>query len=248
MARSKTILLYLILACIIACDDDRHLPAEPSITFNKIQFVESDGTGKPDLLILSIDFQDGDGDLGLLATDIGPPYHPANYFYDDNGKVLTIRSRSNPKYAFLPPYEYPFICTHYTDPKQTTYLPASVVDNTFNIVETIKRSGVEYHGVQDMVYFEVNPDHFNITVDFLVWDGTGFTEFDFRKEFCNQSFDGRFPPLQDDDRALEGTLSYTMTSFGFKTIFRLKRLKLRIAIKDRALHESRVIETPEFSL
>jgi hypothetical protein len=99
-----------------------------------------------------------------------------------------------------------------------------------------------------MIYFETNPNHYNITVDFLVWDGTTFKEFDFRKEFCNQTFDGRFPPLQDNESRIEGTLLYSMSSRGFETIFSIKRLKLRVAIKDRALHESAVIETPEFTL
>lgn len=248
MTRIKTILFFLLLVFVVGCDHERTLPIVPSISFRDIEFVRSNNASEPDLLILKIDFQDGDGDLGLTATDIDPPYQPVNYAYDDNGKLLTIRSRSNPKYTWLPPYESYYVCTNYTDPTQTLYFPASVVDNTFNIVETVQRNGGTYYGIRDKIYFETNPNHFNITVDFLMWDGSAFTEFDFRKEYCNQSFDGRFPPLQDGDDTLEGTLSYAMTSRGFEAIFGIKRLKLRVAIKDRALHESKTIETPEFTL
>jgi hypothetical protein len=39
-----------------------------------------------------------------------------------------------------------------------------------------------------------------------------------------------------------------MTSRGFIILFGGKRIKLRMMIRDRALHESNVIETPVFQL
>src|SRR5262245_40493112 len=136
MARIKSIVICLLLVGVISCYDRPEFPITPSISFNRVEFQESKQVGVPDVLTLFIDFKDGDGDLGLRAEEIDPPYHSANYFYDDNGKALTIRSRDNPKYAYLPPYEDPYTCTNYTDPEQVTYLPATVVDDTFNIVET----------------------------------------------------------------------------------------------------------------
>lgn len=245
----KKFLPSLIVFLVVqSCMDEPKLPIVPQIQFNRIEFIP--GTAPtPDLMILHIDFKDGDGDLGLTAEQTDAPFNQAEYFYDNNGKLLTIRSRSNPEYAHLPPYERPYDCINYTDPKQTIYFPASVVDNTFNIVDTIVRNGVTYYGLNDMIYFENNPNHFNIKVDFLVMEANGtFTLFDWRKEFCNQSFDGRFPPMRDDGKTLEGTLSYTMTSIGFRDLFSIKRLKLRITIKDRQLHESNTIETPVFTL
>lgn len=245
----KNIASAVLCVTILSCVDEPTLSVVPQIKFNRIEFTESGTPSSPDLLIVHLDFKDGDGDLGLLADQTDAPYNQATYFYDTNGKLLTLRSRSLPQYANLPPYENPYDCNNYTDPNQTLYFPADAVDNTFNIVDTVIRNGITYYGVKDLIYFENNPNHFNIRVDFLVRDASGtFTEFNWREEFCNQTFDGRFPPMRDEGGTLEGTLSYTMNSIGFKNLFSVREIKLRITIKDRQLHESNTIETPPFTL
>lgn len=241
-----SLIVFLMLQ---SCTDEPNLPIVPEIEFNRIEFIPGNSASTPDSLIVHINFKDGDGDLGLTVDQTEEPFHQADYFYDTNGKLLTIRSRSNPQYAHLPPYERPYDCINYTDPKQTIYFPASVVDNTVNVVETVVRNGVTYYGVNDMIYYENNPNHFNIKVDFLIQDVSGnFNVFDWRKEFCNQSFDGRFPPMRDDGKTLDGTLSYAMTSVGLSYLFSLKVMKLRITIKDQQLHESNTVETLPFTL
>lgn len=245
----KLALFSVLLVGLLSCLEEPEFPATPEISFNAIEFIENQSaSGGPDSLVIRIDFRDGDGDLGLSGDLNTPPFHAANYFLDDNGKLLTLRSRSNPKYSYLPPFEPPFDCMNYTDPAKTLYFRADVLDNTFNIVDTVVVSDETYLGVEDYIYFENNEDHYNIEVDFLEMgvDNT-FTEYDWRKEFCNQSFDGRFPPLGDGEQTLDGTLSYSMKSLGFRQ-FGVKVLKLRITIKDRALHRSNTIETPEFVL
>jgi hypothetical protein len=112
---------------------------------------------------------------------------------------------------------------------------------------TSQESNDVYYLVQDSLYAVLNPDHYNIEVDFFVKEGSTFVEFDWRKEFCT-TFDGRFPILSDNENALDGTLKYNMESRGFKILFGDKTLKLRIEIKDRALNRSNVIETGEFTL
>jgi hypothetical protein len=109
--------------------------------------------------------------------------------------------------------------------------------------------------VVDTLYFQLNPDYNNITVEFLVKNSDGtFTEFDWREAFnypnCGISFDGRFPILFKDKPGapLEGKIKYGMGSIGFKILFSTKTLKLRIQIKDRALNTSNFIETAEFTL
>jgi hypothetical protein len=241
-------LLLISLAMVISCMDKDTFPSIPSITYESVEFRETPDPAEADFLIVSFRFRDGDGDLGLSAEEIQPPYNEVNYFYDNAGKLLTIRSRSNPAYAHLPPDEYPYNCLNYTSPAETIYYPASVVDNTFNIVDTKTIDGVTHHGVRDMIYFESNENHFNITVDFLLKNADGsFTTFDWKNTFC-QTFDGRFPRLEDINGTIEGTLSYSMTSVGFKDLFQNRVLKLRVVIKDRALHESNVMLTPEFML
>jgi hypothetical protein len=247
--KKEPILAFLIWAMILSCDNERHLPIVPEINFQKIESHPHTTAGSRDTLILYLTFQDGDGDLGLSPDQIDFPYNSENYFYDDNGKLLTFRSRSNPKYAYLPPLESPYNCTNYTDPRQTLYFPETAVDNTYHIVDSKIINGVKYAGVADVIYFENNDNHFNITVDFYVRGANGtFTEFDWRVQDCNQSFDGRFPILKDDEKSAEGILRYTMSSAGFLATFGHQTLKLRVTIKDRALHSSNTIETPEFTL
>ena len=100
------------------------------------------------------------------------------------------------------------------------------------------------------MYFTPNQDHYNIEVDFLVKDPSapdGFREFDWREEFCT-TLDGRFPVFSDNNSSIDGTLKYSMTSLGFRALFSIKTLKLRVSIKDRARNRSNVITTPEFTL
>jgi hypothetical protein len=123
-----------------------------------------------------------------------------------------------------------------------------VLDQFSIIEDTLTGEEGTYLRVRDTLYIESNPNHYNIEVDFLVKNGAGFDEFDWRANNLCTTFDGRFPVLADNDNALDGTLKYNMESRGFKPFFGSKTLKLRIQIKDRNLNLSNVIETGEFTL
>jgi hypothetical protein len=231
-------LFAVVLAGSGACFNPPEFPVTPQIEFESIRYKEV-GTGsdaKFDSLILTLSFKDGDGDLGLAADEIGCIsdsicYNNKFYFIKkSNGRPVTYKDkRTDPLYNYLPLWDKPYNCTNWE------------IRTTNN--------------VRDTLYFELNPDHYNIEVDFLVKNGDGsFTEFDWRNEFdfpnCSQGFDGRFPILFKDKPGapLEGKIRYGMVSTGFKFLFSVKTLKLRVQIKDRALHKSNIIETPEFIL
>ena len=76
----------------------------------------------------------------------------------------------------------------------------------------------------------------------------GFVVYNWRKEFCTQDLDGRFPVMTDKVGPLEGQIRYAMTTIGFRKIFTIKTLKLRIKIRDRALNESNTVFSEEFTL
>jgi hypothetical protein len=225
-------LFAIILIGVSACFNPPEFPVQPQIEFESIQYKEV-GTGfdsEYDSLILTISFKDGDGDLGLDASEDAPPYNN-KFYYVLNGKYLNYATkRTNPNYDTLPDFVKPYNCINW---------------------EVYKENNI----VKDTLYFELNPDYHNITVEFLVKnpDGT-FTEFDWKEAFnypnCGISFDGRFPILFKDQPGapLEGKIRYGMGSIGFKILFSIKTLKLRIQIKDRALNKSNIIETPEFTL
>lgn len=236
MRAIKQLAIVGILAATVgACFDAPEFPIEPQIEYQNLTFKPG-GIGGFDSLILDISFKDGDGDLGLSPEETGCVsddvcYNSKFYFLKPNEELITYRDkRTDPNYSNLPEFINPFSCINWE-----IYREDNVVIDTF--------------------YFELNPDHHNIDVDFLVKNPNGtFTEFDWTKEFdfpnCGVTFDGRFPILFEDrpGSPLEGTIRYGMGSTGFRILFSLKTIKLRIQIKDRALHRSNIIETPEFTL
>lgn len=225
-------LFSIILFVVSGCFNPPDFPVEPQIEFESIQYKEY-GTGfdtEYDSLILTISFKDGDGDLGLDPSENNAPYNNKFYFIA-GGKYLNYTAkRTDPNYDTLPDFVKPYNCINW---------------------EVFKQNNI----VKDTLYFQLNPDYNNITVEFLVKNSDGtFTEFDWKEAFnypnCGISFDGRFPILYKDKTGapLEGKLRYGMGSIGFKILFSTKTLKLRIQIKDRALNRSNVIETSEFTL
>jgi hypothetical protein len=111
--------------------------------------------------------------------------------------------------------------------------------------------------VRDTVFIRRNENHFNILVDFYVKRNGSYEYFEWLTAFddsgCNGTdFRGRFPVFDYDNlnsrSSIEGTLKYSMKSYGFDILFRNDTIKLRIKIKDLALNESNVIETPDFTL
>jgi hypothetical protein len=171
------------------------------------------------------------------------------------GKLVYPRTRKNSVYTnLLPAYN----CADYVYSdfiiKETDL---TVLDEFSEITGTQTIDGTSYTEFTDTLYLERNPNYNNIEVDFLIENASGaFEEFDFLGETCN-SFDGRFPAIPFTkvgafrakvNSKEKGELTYAMSGRGFKFIFGAKKIKLRVTIKDRALHVSNTIETPAFQL
>ena len=213
-----------------SCFTAPEFPNEPQISFNNIVFNKGVEEFDPDSLILSINFQDGDGDLGLRndGSDTGQPYNDLWYFIKSDGDFLTYSDRNLPEYDTLPAYEFPFYCQNYV-----------IRDDITNEVDTF--------------YVQPNEYHHNIKIKYFVKKNGVYDEFDFETAFgplCGETFDGRYPILNEGgrDRPLEGVLKYKMQSAGFELLFRLDTLMLEVYIYDRALNKSNVIQTPDFVL
>ena len=210
-------------------------------------------------------YQENNGELIPLTTlsgFVGEDEYDVLQVPDPSaGKLVTFRTRKKPEYAFLPST---FDCSHYEylggalDPNNAgdgrrLLIEAgdlAILDPEIKLVDSFPRNNPEYYQIRDTLYYTVNPDHYNIEVDFLIKDQTapgGFREYDWHEEFCT-TFDGRFLVFSDKESSIDGTLRYSMTSLGFKTVFSFRTLKLRVKIKDRARRSSNVIETEEFTL
>ena len=214
-----------------SCFDPPQYGPIPEIEFEKIVFKDIADQSVVDTLILSLKFKDGDGDMGLDASEVLEPFNDKYYYKFPDGTFITYKTkRTKPGYDTLPKFVKPYNCINWE-------------------VRTLNTK-------VDTFYFKLNPNHYNIFVDFFVQntDGT-FKEFDWQKEFtypnCGIPFDGRFPRLSKDltqKTPLDGTIHYSMKSTGFLILFSIKTLRLKVTIQDRSLNKSNTIETPLFTL
>ena len=227
MKKGRILYVFLFgLFLMSSCFEPPVLPPEPSIKLKSYEFKPSPIEGF-DSLIIEVNFEDGDGDLGLTTFDTIPPYNDFYFYVDDDGNLI--------KY----------------DSTDSSFPPFSCVD--YEPIITTNNDGtktVEYY------YVLRNEDHYNFFLDFYVKNSAGdFEKYDFLVERCgpdlqaSPGFNGRFFPLNSSGktRPLEGILRYGIQS-GFKFLFTNKTLKLRIQIQDRALHKSNVVWTKEFTL
>jgi hypothetical protein len=277
MKALKGLLLFGISMGVTACYDQPDLPIKPKIDFEDIYFQEAKAVGERDALVVTISFSDGNGDLGLSARDIDPPFHDVNFYLANDGDTVALQKRTVrddlPQFVEIPPNVMGKLVTVRTpeDPLYKNLIPSYVDDHTSCTYYTYTEVYVEEKDIQifddtynfsvlsypnrpnvyvllDTFYYKRNPSYTNIDVEFWVNDGSGFKLFDWEKEFCTISFNQRFPILSDKSGPLEGNLEYAMVTSGMKTVFSNKTLKLKIRIRDRDLNNSNAIETPEFTL
>lgn len=222
-------------------------PRYISDPFNNLIFYRTNAAG--DLIPLSTVAGIFSNDtLNILNIINVPP---------NESKLVFPRTKNNPLYSNLPAYDcqyYEYLLSanlwiHESALELLDNRQVQLIDTTSTV-----NSG-RFYQMQDTLYMKINPNHYNIEVDFLMYEPgnaeagpDGFVEFDWRKEYCVQSFDGRFPKLSPDDNALEGSIRYSMNSIGFRSIFGAKTLKLRVSVKDRDLNQSNVVETSTFTL
>ena len=232
----------LVTLAVLGCNRPPDLPDTPSISFESIVFEirnEGDPLFEENVLKLSFNVEDGNGDLGLDGSETDSRYDPFRLVLD-NGEFVEFGQR---------PGDPPFTCLDY-------------------VIED--RENLDLNGdgdLLDTLLIDFNVNQFNIEVDFFVKRNGTFEEVDIRAQprgssnettLCGVSFDGRFPCLsnQDDpcefiqsnDRPIEGVITYEMNSGIFLPIFRTDTLKLEFKIRDRALNESNLAETTEFTL
>jgi hypothetical protein len=104
--------------------------------------------------------------------------------------------------------------------------------------------------VRDTVWVEQNEDHNNIFVRFFIKRNGVFTEFRWQDPPFFTTFNGRFPRIINGNEALpvEGSIQYSMLSFGWNSIFRNDTLRIDVEIQDRSLNRSNIVSSPEVTL
>jgi hypothetical protein len=237
------IFLYIIPLFIISCSEDNTVSEIPVISFENIIFKKSENNFTQDSLILTINFIDGNGDLGLSNEENSYPYHQYNAIIDENFNWVTIGSND----VTLPLYVY--------EPNGAITL-FSDIDNrsSFNckeyIIDTLNSSNL-----LDTFLIQKNVNNKNIYIEFYKKNSDDFELIDWTRVFdeeygCGIDFNSRFPPLNigNANQVLQGKLRYGMVSYGFENVLENNIFKLKIYIKDRALNSSNIIESPEVTL
>lgn len=95
-------LSILLSITLFSCFRPDDFDEVPRIAFEKLEFREVAGN-IPDSLILTIDFQDGDGNLGLLESFDLPPVHSFDFIVDANNRFVTLSGE-----GFEPPFDRVF--------------------------------------------------------------------------------------------------------------------------------------------
>jgi hypothetical protein len=231
-----SIVTFLGLLAMGSCFNPPELSNTPYIKVEGVRTVEVPGIAI-DSLIVSVYFEDGDGDIGIGANENAPPFNEWWFFLKnpsnncDPGVAVPCKKVSfvdmrrlddyvsyklrgtTAGYDTLPEY----MCTRYYEVKE--------------IVDQVPKT-------KDILYAELNPRYNNFLADLFVKNGLSSSKFEFPN--CEiHGLNGRLPILaRDGDLSLhlplKGTITYKVTSSSFYGVLRNETVKLRVQLIDRA--------------
>lgn len=210
------LMLITVLTWTSCISPPENFPSIPEIEFSTIEYVP---TSSQDSLIVSVDFKDAEGDLGLSSTDINPPFNPLIYKRDAAGNLITYARRPPGAPSFNPIDWVIDPIINNTIVKDTIWVEQNV--NQFNIFVRffIKRNGK--------------------FTEFRWQDPPFFTTF-------NGRFPRIL--ISEEGQSVEGNIKYRMLSSGWESIFRNDTLRIDVEIQDRALNRSNQVSSPEVTL
>ena len=246
----RKILSYIFVSTLLfSCkeNDDKVFPVEPFIEFKSLIFKKG-LPSQPDSLNLEFYYRDGDADFGLPSSFVAP-YNLRNYFFKSNGSKYT-GSLSAVNASELIRYKDKWLKILDTLPKFTAPFDC----NNWELYRSNGR-------VTDTVYFQTNPNSYNLFVDIYTKDSNNWALFDFSSVSsfpnCSQGIHARVPDLENFSpqsgvpfkivkiSSKEGVITYRVVSYSLSFLFAGKKIKLKARIQDRALHKSNEIETSE---
>ena len=211
---------------MVSCYSEPEFPVEPIIEFRGVSFVDVPsvpGEIGADTLKVTISYQDGDGDLGMLGAPV--PLYDSVF----NGRYIRIG-----EFDTLPEHN----CTNYRRgyfDEKGRFIQSSNADR-----------------VTDTIYVRPNPFYYNFFLDIYVVNNGIEERFDF-VEFnypsCGESAYGRFSlDTPYKNKPISGLITYKFPSNFILAFFTGEQLKLKVRIADRAGHMSNIAESPVFTL
>jgi hypothetical protein len=206
-------LFATVTACISPPDN---FPTVPVITFGSLVYAPTSGA---DSLIVGIDFQDAEGDLGLSATDVNPPFNPLNFQRDGAGNLIIYSQRP---------------------PEAPRYNPIDwQINPRVNNIEVKDTVWVKQNPDQYNIFVRFFRKRNGVFTEFRWQDPPFFTTFNGRFPRILTSTEGQ---------SVEGNIKYGMLSSGWEAIFRNDTLRIDVEIQDRALNKSNQVSSDEVTL
>lgn len=264
--------LFLILA---SCFDREVFPETPQIEFADLRYVDTDAV---DSLILTFNFQDENGDIGLESDEIQEPYNASFGVVDDSSFLVTIDGDFTPPFSrvpmslvsvqyflkdsldsegiqlgrFVTVQEYQAVGASEflsnEDPRPASPSCNDFVDATFHRIVDVNPIYQDLEDVNSQLFIFQNEFHHNFHVEFLRKSNGEYTVLDFESIF-NFCLDTFDGRIPVfDPDGRSGSFSYAMLSQGFRLAFQEDTIKLRFYIYDRELNQSNIEETPDFVL
>jgi hypothetical protein len=251
-----------LLLSLGSCFDPPIYPLAPQVSFDGIRFVQIEGQ---DSLVLSFDFRDGDGDIGLSDDDNTPPFHRVNLILDSTATFVfneqvggfVVEDVSTGFVEFGDEgNKNPYYLVSNFGTLVGVYSEDPIVLPDFGCRDYIPVTDVEGDTTgadkQDTLLIEPNEFLNNINITFLrqrngqLEDITGA----FAPDACSDPFDSRIPIFDTDNlgRPLDGTINYPMLSSGFISNFLNDSIIIEFYIYDRALNRSNIERTQPFTL
>lgn len=220
--KSLLLLVFVALLGLSSCYEEPNFPMEPRLVGfdgdNGIRFVDVPNT-VADSLIIRVEFQDGNGDLGLISDEPNPILREPFFIpLDEDGDYHYYDAEVDGEYD----------CT--------VFAFVNVVGRD-TIRDTIEVERNPFYSNFDIDIFR------KIDGEFQEYDllrelcraplGGRFPPL--KEDFSNT-------------KPLEGIIEYGIASAGLQSLFRNDTLMLAVQIKDRALNISNTIESRPFVL
>lgn len=248
MRLTKISLLILLMVCFFgSCVKQPEYSSVPHIDLLDITFRRGDLTRNiQDTLIFRLKFTDGDGDLGATSADSNyfDSYNPWYYAYNPTNLSAILRG-VDPTGQLPQGYKLINYSAKRMIPQFDT-LPPLVCGSW----EPLRKNGQTI----DTVYIRQNLKAYNVNVDVYAKNNAGaydlynYANYDWDK--CSYNlFRATFPDLSNSRQtALDGTITFRITSFDLVDFFNTKILKMDISIYDRLYHMSNVVEKKDFTI
>lgn len=192
----KRLSIFLLLVVLFgACFDSPDFSIVPKISINDVRVKITPDRAVADTLTVVLNFEDGDGDLGLDPSNpdhSSKPYHYRTYFVEGNGELLPITTRifnqNVPILLDVPDGVTGAIATNLTrnkpgfedenlPPNEFPYTCTNYSYETIYFLESGRHIFDQTYVVRDTLgvkkttgtfYYERNLNHYNFNIDILV--------------------------------------------------------------------------------